>query len=356
MSYQQQRVPIDTEMDQYPRAPPPPASDKQAKSKGQPCCCWSLKVREEQVESFLGIPTPSKIYLAIFFVCFVFYVTYFGCIVSQSNTLNALYDRRYYFQTGQIIFGSDWDKSKSLNNLETCQTYSEDEYNKISSYLGKHTSVLIVTHFVVGFIGAFVCFLLTFPKFPKNEDSYSPKLLTLYLLCFIFYFNSEQKYKKYYITRLMEKFYSGNFLLLIFTSGTAIGFSPPIFIRTVSIGDGFSCISQGDANVMNNMSSFLYILSILLFCLYALSPIYLISNCIKIQVIKVISLIVLSIGGTICIGVSFIIIILYSTRLVKAFYLISFVSSLLQYIILYRKYINDKCNHPCFQEDGEDQA
>ncbi|KAL4486719.1 hypothetical protein ABPG72_022194 [Tetrahymena utriculariae] len=286
------RKPIDSEPDQlnYPYAPkaPPPAANYPQSS---PCCCWSLKVKQQQVNSFLDTPNSSRVYSVIYFVCLVFYIAYFACVVSQSNTMNGLYDKKFYFKTGQIIYGSEYEGAQNLSNLE------------------RDMPIL-----------------------------------------------QEEKYKKYYIPNLMEKFYSGNLLILIFTAGTALGFSPPIFIRTVSIGDGFSCISQGDANTLDNMNNFLYALSIIVFILYAFSLIYLVTNCIKINIIKFLTVLTLSIAGVICIVVSFIIVVIYSTKFVKVFYLISLVSSFLQYTSLYRQYINEKCNHPCFRDEEQQEA
>ncbi|EAR83351.2 transmembrane protein, putative (macronuclear) [Tetrahymena thermophila SB210] len=330
----------------YPPRPAPPAAS-------QPCCCWSLQVRKKEVDAFLDSTSPPKVYAGIYVIGLVFYITYFACVVSQFKTISGLYLKKNYFRNGQIIFGSQLDGTQSFSNIDQCQIYSEVEQNKISNYLSKHTSTLVNTHFIVGFIGAMVCFSLIFPFFPKNEESYNPRTLTRYLLCYIFFLDNAKKYNNnsYFITRLMEKFYSGNLLLLIFTSGTAVGFSPPIFLRSVTLGDGFSCISQGDANVIDNMNTLLYALSIGVFCLYALSLIYLVTNCIQIHIIRFTSVLILTIVGVVCIVVSFVIVILYSTNLVKAFYLISLISHFLQYVSMYRVYINEKCNHSFFKEE-----
>ncbi|KAL4486714.1 hypothetical protein ABPG72_022189 [Tetrahymena utriculariae] len=208
----------------YPIAvqyPPPPAPPAPRDLQNKQWCCWSLTVRQQQVESFLEETASKRVYLFFFYIlCLAFYLAFYGCAANQAFQM---YSNRYsvdYDYYRMEIFGDE--KNCYYDEQQQCQSYERSEKDQIINYLDQ---------------------------------------LSLYLLCYACYF--DKKNPVYRITRLMQKFYSSNPLLLIFTSGTAVGFSPSIMIQIQSTCSGQYCVTQVDVNVINNLNNFLYGLSAL---------------------------------------------------------------------------------------------
>ncbi|KAL4486718.1 hypothetical protein ABPG72_022193 [Tetrahymena utriculariae] len=197
-------------------------------------CCSFLLYKENSIfDGFFDEKRTRIAYMILWFFGFVFYLVYFGLIVDQSISMDAIHHSKYYYTTGQILFGPE-QSQLNLNNLDECQIYNEHQASIISDYLNQHTKNQATAHFTIGFIGALFCFLLTFPIFLEDSDF---GFIIKILCCFCIFDSGDYRQSKNFYRQ--TKYYDGVFLTLLFTSGTVVGFSPFIFITIADIGDGF---------------------------------------------------------------------------------------------------------------------
>ncbi|KAL4486715.1 hypothetical protein ABPG72_022190 [Tetrahymena utriculariae] len=147
----------------YPDAPQVlPLAPAELQVENKQCCCWSFRVRQQQVESFLELQ-----------------------LIKGSVQMN---DRNKYWHI--VTFGNR-GSCDFYHYQNQCQIFTNSQINEINQFLSKQSNNLLTAHFAFGIIASLICFFLAFPFFPSNNNQYNPNRLSLYLLCYVCYFDKK---------------------------------------------------------------------------------------------------------------------------------------------------------------------